>query len=119
MTLFELFCALREKLIEATENVDRGNRESKEMRLLDELMTTFTILEEVTSYDHKKFRRACDNMTHHIINFTAGTPWKAPIPSIETLKGIAEDNELESSIPIIIVHMCQTAVAPITEIRNT
>lgn len=85
MTLFELLCALREKLIEAKENNDA--------RLLDELSATFTILEEVTSYDNKELKGLFNDMKHHIIDFSQGVPWKSSIPSIETLKKVAEDKE--------------------------
>jgi hypothetical protein len=84
MTLPDLLCHLRERLIEARE---RNDQES-----LVELKTTFTILREVSySSEDEKLITLVVALEDSARDAIMSVPWKSDIPSVETIRSALSD----------------------------
>jgi hypothetical protein len=86
MTLFDLLCNLREQLIAARDTKDRVS--------LEELSTTFTVLEETTTrFGSKKLSAVIDDLGFAARDSLTGTDWKSTVPSIATLKDALDEGK--------------------------
>lgn len=77
MTLAELICTLRQRLLDA--------RASKDKRELDRLFTTFIMLTEA-SYGNEQFVGVCQDMGFAARDTLQGVDWKSTIPTIEEIE---------------------------------
>lgn len=77
MTLAELICTLRQRLLDA--------RASKDERELEQLFTTFIKLAEA-SYGNKRLSGICEDMGFAARDSLEGVDWKSEIPTIEEIR---------------------------------